>query len=112
MSLKLFGLAKRSIKIIASIDTGFNGFLTLPVAEITKLKLPMVGKRKGKLADGSLKEFSIFSVLVEWLGEKKQVLVFEAEGGPLVGMAMLEGNRLIMDVEVGGTVEIKNLNNQ
>jgi hypothetical protein len=36
-------------------------------------------------------------------------LVLEADGGPLVGMALLRGSRMTMDIEVGGTVMIEPL---
>jgi hypothetical protein len=35
------------------------------------------------------------------------VLVLETEGGTLVGMALLGGYRVIMDVEEGGMISIE-----
>ena len=38
----------------AVIDTGFNGFLTLPPALIAALGLPWLCRQDGQLADGSV----------------------------------------------------------
>jgi hypothetical protein len=44
-----------------------------------------------------------------WHGQQRDVLVAEAEGTPFVGMSLLSGNRLVIDVIDGGGVEIDSL---
>jgi clan AA aspartic protease len=43
----------------AVIDTGFNGFLTLPTASIRKLQIPWLARQPGVLADGSTRVFDV-----------------------------------------------------
>ena len=47
--------------------------------------------------------------VIRWEGAPRDVLVLESEGGTLVGMALLDGHRFIMDVEEGGVVSIESL---
>ena len=42
------------------IDTGFNGFLTLPPALIFTLALPWLFRQQGQLADGSFQVFDVY----------------------------------------------------
>src|SRR5436309_522080 len=44
----------------AVIDTGFNGFLTLPPALIAALGLPWPCRQQGQLADGSVQAFDVY----------------------------------------------------
>ena len=59
-----------------------------------------------ELANGETVNFDLFSAAVLWDGEVRQVVVCAADGGPLVGIAMLRGCHLGVDVEDGGRVEI------
>ena len=51
----------------------------------------------------------LFLAAVLWEGGSKDVLVLESEGGTLIGMALLGGCRVVMDVEEGGVVSIESL---
>ena len=55
-------------EVEAVIDTGFTGFLSLPLALIAALGMPWLCRQQGILADGSIQ-------------------VFEFTRGPLFGMA-------------------------
>lgn len=46
------------------------------------------------------------------LGVLRKVVVTEAEGGPLVGMALLQNTRFTLDVIEGGQVTIESLDPQ
>lgn len=94
------------VAIEAVLDTGFNGFLTLPAAFLRRLSLLPAGSTTATLGDGRSIELSVYEVSVLWDGEPQQVTVLEAEGGALVGMAMLVGYRLTIDVEIDGFVQI------
>lgn len=41
--------------------------------------------------------------------EIRNVLVLESEGGTLIGMSLLDGCRVVMDVEEGGVVSVESL---
>ena len=109
IEMVISGSGARSQSVEAVIDTGFNGYLTLPGPVITALQLPLVGYRRGRLADGSVTRLNVRMVSLIWHGRRKEVLAMEADGAPLVGMALLEGSRLTMDVVDRGDVTINEL---
>jgi len=73
------------------------------------LGLPFAGNRRATLGDGSVVELDLFLATVVWDAQERDVLVLQAEGGPLVGMALLYGNRILLDVVDGGPVTIEML---
>lgn len=93
----------------AVIDTGFTGHLTLPPGEVLRLGLTPLGSRYVTLADGSEAPLDVFRATVVWDGRRRNVRVFAADGGPLVGMALLSGSRLTVDVVPGGDLVIEAL---
>lgn len=98
-----------SRQLEAIIDTGYNGYLTLPSPLVTILGLPLAGYRRGMLADGTVTRLAVHLASIVWNGRQKEVLVSQAAGAPLVGMSLLEGNRLTMDVLEDGDVTIETL---
>lgn len=88
------------------VDTGFNGYLTLPSQMVSTLRLSFAGHRRGTLADGTIRRLDVFLAMVDWHGRPKEVLILQAEGKPLAGMSLLEGCRMIVDVVEGGDVMI------
>ena len=96
-------------KIEASIDTGFDGYLTLPLYLINRFGLQQAGYRQAILGDGKKVVFNLYRVRIIWHGQVREVPVLQADGGPLVGMALLNGSRVIMNVVEDGQVRIENL---
>ena len=47
-----------------------------------------------------------YAARVVWDGEMRMAVVHEADGEPLLGMALLWGNRLTLDVQPDGNVII------
>lgn len=91
----------------AVVDTGFSGFLTLPEALIQGLRLPLYDYRRVRSAGNRIELAMSFRALVQWQGRERLIIVHQAENpNPLLGMAMLEGWRLIVDTQVGGPVTI------
>ena len=88
----------------AVIDTGFTGFLTLPSALIHTLRLPFVGNRRATLGDGSVAVLDMYLAMVLWHEREREVLVLQADSDPLVGMSLLYGNRMTLDIVVDGDV--------
>jgi clan AA aspartic protease len=95
--------------IDAVIDTGFTGALTLPPSLVKKLRLPWDNVGRGTLADGSECLFEIYRATIIWDRSARGVLVSETDSDPLVGMELLEGFELKMQVRPGGKVAIKRL---
>ena len=93
--------------IEAVIDTGFTGSLTLPSKYIEDLGLRFIGKRLVTLADGSRVSLDSYDANVNWHVGFKEVVVIEAEGGPLIGMKLSEGSLVTLHVKEDGRVEIE-----
>lgn len=109
VTLRVRGPHGREFMTDVVIDTGFNGFLTLPTAVIVDLGLPFAGAAIAQLGDGSLVRTDAFKALTLWDGNELEARVLEAEGGVLLGMSLLHGHRLTMEVEDGGAVTIEPL---
>jgi predicted aspartyl protease len=91
----------------AAVDTAYNGSLALPGNLIAALRLPYRGMRKTTLADGSGANVRAFRATVQWHGQPRQVDVTEVRDGALVGMSLLRGSRLTIDVVANGGVRIE-----
>jgi len=90
----------------AIVDTGFNGFLTLPSALIGALGLPWLFRQQGQLADGSFQVLDVFAATLLWDGQRRTVEVEALDAQPLVGMALMRGHELRVHVTPGGVVTI------
>jgi len=107
--LTIRGPGAQEHEIEAIIDTGFNGFLTLPKSLVQTLQLPQPGRGRAVLADGSEGIFNIHACTVVWDGVLRQVETDTADCDPLVGMALLERHELRIQVTHGGRVAIEPL---
>ena len=91
----------------AVIDTGFTESVALPPDRIAGLELPLRGVERVSLADGSETLLVVYWGVVHWHGTALLVPVLETEAGALLGMALLHGSRLCMDVVQDGPVRIE-----
>jgi clan AA aspartic protease len=107
--LKVIGQRGREHEIEAVIDSGFTGALTLPPALITTLGLRWRSIDRATLADGSTCVFQVYVGKVLWDGKIRRILVSEADADPLVGMRLLRGHEVKMQVRYRGKVTIKRL---
>lgn len=105
-SLLVSGAGGEEREVEAVIDTGFNGFLTLPPEQVAALALPRLGSGRAILANGSEAVFDIHEVTVRWDGQLITVEADACGACPLVGMALLEGYKLRIEVVDGGRVTI------
>jgi clan AA aspartic protease len=103
------GTHGQEARVDAVVDTGFNGFLTLPVRRITELALSFAGTTQATLGDGSAVPLDVFEATVLWDNHAQSIIVLAAEDSALVGMALLSGYRVTLDVEDGGSVSIEAL---
>jgi clan AA aspartic protease len=104
--LTLLGPGAQREEIDAIIDTGYTGDLTLPSTLVRALSLPRRGVRDALLADGSRVRLRVYEVSVIWDGQPRTALALEADGGPLVGMSLLYGHVVTLQVLDGGFVTI------
>ncbi|MCU0567645.1 MAG: clan AA aspartic protease [Oculatellaceae cyanobacterium Prado106] len=104
------GNSSRQQEIInAVIDTGFDGFLSLPSEIIIRLGLPWTISNVATLGDGSEAMFDFYAGTVIWDGQYRTIDIAASETEPLLGMAMLYGYRLQIDTIEGGIVKIEAL---
>jgi clan AA aspartic protease len=104
--LTLRGPDHRDMDIEFVIDTGFNGWITLPSSLISQLALPWRRRGLGELADGSETIFDIFEAMVLWDGELRRIWVDEMNAAPMAGMSLLVDCALTIQVWTGGDVTI------
>lgn len=107
--LTVLGAGGHSLETNAVIDTGFTGHLTLGPDLARGLNLPLLGSRYVTLANGATVSLDVYRSIVLWNGEERSVRVFAADGATLVGMALLNGNELCIQVTEDGTVTIQPL---
>jgi clan AA aspartic protease len=101
--------AGQEYEIEALLDTGFNGSLTLSPATIAALGLSWRTRGLIVLANGTDDLCDIYAATVIWDGRPRHILVEEADTDPLVGMAVLYGHDVRMQVVEGGSVRIEGL---
>jgi clan AA aspartic protease len=109
VQLKIRGPRGRKREFDAVIDTGYNASLSLPSAVIASLGLRWQSFGRGILADGSESLFDVYEAEVEWDRKVVRILVDEADTDPLIGMALLNGYELKIQVRARGKVSIKRL---
>jgi clan AA aspartic protease len=107
--LTIRGFRGRRQEIEAVVDSGYTGWLTLPPPAIAALNLRWRTVGRGILADGSVSLFDVYQAKVVWDGRVRSVFVDEFDATPLVGMALLRGYELKMQVRARGKVTIKRL---
>jgi clan AA aspartic protease len=106
----VIGNSNRQLQSIETvIDTGFNGFLSLPATIIAALNLPWSGSDVVTLGDGSETFFDLYAGVAIWDGRYCEIDIAASETEPLLGMAMLYGYRLQVDTIEGGLVTIEAL---
>lgn len=109
ITVSVLALNRTATTIDTVMDTGFNGFLTLSLPEIARLQFPYEGTMRVVLGDGQEVELDMFSGSVLWDGHVREGLVLAAEGTPLIGMALLAGCRVCLEVIDNGPVTIERL---
>lgn len=107
ITLTVEGPGGQRRSIVAIVDTGFGGFLTLPPRLIDELGLQFEGVGRATLGDGSEIRFPFYEVAVHWDGRTRLGLAEAAETTPLIGMTLLERHDLHIEAERGGRVRIE-----
>ena len=106
LDLVVVGSGRKQATLEAVIDTGFNGYLVLSSNLAHRLEFQLVGNRRATLGDGHSIVLDAYLGTVIWHGRERAILVLQAEGGQLIGMSLLLGSRVTLDVTDGGNVTI------
>lgn len=107
ISVELLSAAGELIESSAVLDTGFTAYLTLSPVQIAKLGFVQVHTATVVLGDGSDTNISVYRGEIQWHDQRRLIYVHETDGGPLVGMSLLYGSVLTMQVVDGGSVTIE-----
>ena len=107
--LTLRGPSGQIRRVNAVVDTGFDGWLSLPPAFIAHLGLLWQRRGRAILADGSETIFDIYAGAVVWERRKRAIPIDEANTTPLLGTALLAENKLKAEFRPRGKVAIKRL---
>ncbi len=91
------------------IDTGFSGYLTLPVAVVEALELERLGQGEALVGDGTIQVFDLYEAVLIWDDQAMVVEVATAETEPLMGMSLIYGHDLRIEAIEGGAVTIESL---
>ena len=107
--LKLQGTQGREQEVEAVMDTGFNGFLTVPPALAAALGCPHIGRGKAVMANGQSELFDVYEITVIWDGQPRTVEANAAGTDALIGMSLIYGYGLRVQAIEGGRVTIEAL---
>lgn len=105
IEVEVIGLNQRA-KIEAILDTGFTDYLTLPEFLIDYLKLPRIGTRRTIIAHGGAVFLNLYLAKVIWHDKERDIEVLQTDRQPLVGISLLHGSRVTLDVVTNGNVTI------
>ena len=109
IELRILGSTQKDEIVEAVIDTGFDGYLTPPADLVKRLELRPAGDRRATLGDGTSVVLKVYLAKVIWYNHEREVLVLQAEDGPLISMSLLFGNRITLTLVQGGDVTIEPL---
>jgi clan AA aspartic protease len=104
--LTVQGPAGQQDDIDAVIDTGFDGWLTLPPALIAQPGLAWDRRGRATLGDGTDCYFDVYKGAVLWDGQPRPTFVDEADTIALAGMSMLKSFKRTIEVRTQGQVTI------
>ena len=107
--LRILDLEGQHRDIEAVVDTGFTGFLALPVDLVVELRLPFLQTNEAALANGDELSFNVHHATVLWDGQLRNIEAYAMGNTPLVGMLLLDNHNLNIDIERGGRVLIQPL---
>ena len=91
------------------IDTGFSGYLTLPLSVVEALDLERLGQGEALVGDGTIQVFDLYVAVLIWDDEAVVVEVATADTEPLIGMSLIYGHDLQIEAIEGGAVTIEKL---
>ena len=109
ITLALRGQVGQAREIEVVIDTGYNGFLSLPPALVAELAFPVLGPSQATLANGNgvVETFYVHDATVIWDGRPRDIEVDAVGPVSLAGMLILDGHDLNIQVRNGGRVVIR-----
>ncbi len=109
VSITIRGPQAQEQTLEARVDSGFNGWLTLPPDIVTQLGLPAHYQDVIVLANGEQVNVVTYQATLLWDDNERTIPVFATGDFPLLGMKVLVGYRICLDMVDGGTVTIERI---
>jgi predicted aspartyl protease len=103
----LRGADGAEITVDGFLDTGFSRYLILHPTLIGEMCWQRVGERQVEFANGERRWLQVYNGRVYWNDNWRKVEVMAAESEPLIGMALLAGHNVNMDVIADGRIIIE-----
>ena len=91
------------------VDTGFIGYLTLPMEAVVAMNLQFIRRMPVNLADNSTILVEVYVASLLWNDEEREVEIIATGIRPLVGTALLAGTELTVQFAEGGIVSVEDL---
>ena len=107
VTFRLTNLPDVTIEFV--VDTGFEGALTLPIAAVESLGLPLVEEIGANLADDSVTMVNFHAATILWDGELLGVAVLAMGKRPLLGTSLLKNKHLGVDFVESGRLTLSAL---
>ena len=109
VNIALLGRNSRRQTVEVVIDTGFDGYLTLPYQVVARLEFPWVRSQTVILGDGNPQPCDVYDGEISWNNQLRSIEIEAADTQPLIGMALMCGFDLHIEVVEGGTVALEPL---
>lgn len=93
-------------EIEAAIDTGFTDNLLLPNTILEAIGAERLQDTQVILANGAEDVMGVYAVEIEWFGAWYGLRVFAADADALIGVGLLKGCELRIEIVPGGSVEV------
>ena len=104
--LRMRGPGGDELTLDGIVDSGFTAALALPAAVVAALGLARQSAGGAVLADGSVRQFDIYAVEVDWDGVWRSVLGSAVSDEVLLGMRLMANHELRIALVPGGDVAI------
>ena len=105
----LIGSGTISHEIEAVVDTGFDGYVTLPLDLIDALGLSFLREERIMFANGLVEIAKVYECIIDWDGTRRRIEIQAADTNPLVGMSLMIGYEIRIETKVGGLVQLSPL---
>jgi len=91
------------------LDTGFSGYLSLPLIQIREYGLQWHRIGRAMMANGRIERFNLYHAIVTLEGRSRRITVYAIEGTPLLGVRLFMDFDLRTRIQVGGGVEMERI---
>ena len=104
VTIRLSGQPDLIIEFV--VDTGFAGFLTMPLAAVLAMGLSYQHHTPAGLADDSQVQIPVYEATIVWESVERAVRVLAMGKRPLLGTALMEDRELRILFREGSPVTI------